>query len=362
MRYFEIGDIRIFLLFPFLHPIFCFIKSNLHIKINDFFPTYKNLPNSLISCCLVHISLLIQIFPEIISRIRQKRKNLDLIQRKIEKKKFVFSDINLLNYKAIGLIFLSNIFSFYPDFLLSYIASATQFYFYLARFSLLFFSAIQSYFVLNMKIYSHQQISMIIMFCGTLFFILITKSYMEFGLIEFLFQIILNFLITLSLCINKFILEIYYISPFMILFIQGIFGIILDFLIIFILNKLDTLIISDFSFFLKNVNILNLLMYSFFYSLTEIFILLTNFYFSPTMVLVSDYISAFALELYRDNKWYKIIGYFILLVGCFVYNEIIIINFCNLNKFTKREISRRSIKESHIQPFTEEESLSENDN
>ncbi len=362
MRYFEIGDIRIFLLFPFLHPIFCFIKSNLHIKINDFFPTYKNLPNSLISCCLVHISLLIQIFPEIISRIRQKRKNLDLIQRKIEKKKFVFSDINLLNYKAIGLIFLSNIFSFYPDFLLSYIASATQFYFYLARFSLLFFSAIQSYFVLNMKIYSHQQISMIIMFCGTLFFILITKSYMEFGLIEFLFQIILDFLITLSLCINKYILEVYYISPFMILFIEGIFGIILDFLIIFILNKLDILIISDFSFFLKNVNILNLLMYSFFYSLTEIFILLTNFYFSPTMVLVSDYISAFALELYRDNKWYKIIGYFILLVGCFVYNEIIIINFCNLNKFTKREISRRSIKESHIQPFTEEESLSENDN
>ncbi len=362
MRYFEIGDIRIFLLFPFLHPIFCFIKSNLHIKINDFFPTYKNLPNSLISCCLVHISLLIQIFPEIISRIRQKRKNLDLIQRKIEKKKFVFSDINLLNYKAIGLIFLSNIFSFYPDFLFSYIASATQFYFYLARFSLLFFSAIQSYFVLNMKIYSHQQISMIIMFCGTLFFILITKSYMEFGLIEFLFQIILDFLITLSLCINKYILEVYYISPFMILFIEGIFGIILDFLIIFILNKLDILIISDFSFFLKNVNILNLLMYSFFYSLTEIFILLTNFYFSPTMVLVSDYISAFALELYRDNKWYKIIGYFILLVGCFVYNEIIIINFCNLNKFTKREISRRSIKESHIQPFTEEESLSENDN
>ena len=361
MRYLEIGEIRIFLLFPFLHPIFCFIKSNFELKIKAFFPTYKNLPNSLIDCCLTHISLLIQIFPEIISRIRQKRKNLDLIQRKIEKKKFIFSDINLLNYKAIGLIFISNLFFFYPGFLESYIAKDTQFYFYLARFSLLFFSATQCYFVLNMKIYSHQQISMIIMFCGTLFFILITKSYKEFGLIEFLFQIMLDFLVALSLCIDKYILEVYYISPFMILFIQGIFGIILDFLIIFILNKLDVLILSDFSFYLKNVNILNILMYSFFYSLTKIFILLTNFYFSPTMVSVSDYISAFALDLYSYNKWYKIIGYFILLVGCFVYNEIIIINFCDLNKFTKREISRRSIKESQIKPFTEEESLSESD-
>jgi len=357
MKYIEPGILRIFLLFPFLHPIFCFIKSLLASKIG--METEDNLQNSLAITIIQHIGLILHIIPEIISRIRQKRENLDIIERSIDKDKFIFSNLNFFDFKVIGLIFISNIFNFYPEMLELYIKNNEKIYFYLDRFLLIFFTAIESYFILNIQIFIHQYLAMIIIFISTLFIIIFGKCYDEFQFIETVFQILTTIFVSLSIVIDKIILEVYFISPFMILFLQGVFGLTIDLFLLFIFVKIDLISMEQFFYFFQNVNIFIIIFYSLFFCFTLTFVLLTSFYFGPTMVCVSDFISAFALDIMIELKWYKIIGYIILIIGCFIYNEIIILNFFGLNKFTQKEIILRSQIEIK---FEDNESSSEDNN
>ena len=49
-------------------------------------------------------------------------------------------------------------------------------------------------------------------------------------------------------------------------------------------------------------------------------------------------------------KYCEIIGYFIIFIFALIYNEIIICNFCGLNKNTKKFICKRA-KEENINPI-----------
>ena len=46
-----------------------------------------------------------------------------------------------------------------------------------------------------------------------------------------------------------------------------------------------------------------------------------------------------------------LIGYCTVVFGCCVYNEIIIVNFCNLNSNTEREVTKRAISESSVEIY-----------
>ena len=88
----------------------------------------------------------------------------------------------------------------------------------------------------------------------------------------------------------------------------------------------------------------------------QFFTLLVIFYFSPILLMVTDIISPFLLwiALTIENKSsteileliLNPIGYVIVLFASLIYNEIIIFNFCGLNKNTKKFIEERLYKES----------------
>ena len=76
------------------------------------------------------------------------------------------------------------------------------------------------------------------------------------------------------------------------------------------------------------------------------FSLLTSFYFDPSFVLISYEFSKF-FQVLKDNpeKAYVVV-FFILQFFCLmIVLEIIELNFCGLNKNTKRNISQRGIDE-----------------
>jgi len=76
------------------------------------------------------------------------------------------------------------------------------------------------------------------------------------------------------------------------------------------------------------------------------FSLLTSFYFDPSFVLISYEFSKF-FQVLKDNpeKAYVIV-FFILQFFCLlIVLEIIELNFCGLNKNTKRNISQRGMSE-----------------
>ena len=77
------------------------------------------------------------------------------------------------------------------------------------------------------------------------------------------------------------------------------------------------------------------------------------FYFSPTLFMITDIISPFLswiiLSIINGEKFiniiFNIIGYSIVLFSSFIYNEIIIFNFFDLNKNTKKYLDERQREE-----------------
>ena len=108
--------------------------------------------------------------------------------------------------------------------------------------------------------------------------------------------------------------------------------------------------ILDFS---QTDNKLTAIMYLIFSSIFDIvlqaFTLLVIFYFSPILLMVTDIISPMLLWIVttiQDGQdipdvVLNPIGYLIVLFASLIYNEIIILNFCNLSKDTKKFVELR---------------------
>ena len=56
-----------------------------------------------------------------------------------------------------------------------------------------------------------------------------------------------------------------------------------------------------------------------------------------------------------SNKIFNGLGYFIILIVSLLYNQIIICNFCSLNKYTKKCLDKRQKEELELMKRTESE-------
>ena len=93
------------------------------------------------------------------------------------------------------------------------------------------------------------------------------------------------------------------------------------------------------------------------YSSTQYLVYMTVFYFSPMLFIITQVI--YPLLRYSTNmiegQDYKIFdlifnvaGYLILLFAILIYHETIILNFCKLNKDTKKFIEKRQKEEIYL--------------
>ena len=152
--------------------------------------------------------------------------------------------------------------------------------------------------------------------------------------------------------------EKYYLFPLKISLIIGILSIIIN----IIGFTIYCLIINDFRLFtdcldFSEKNKLVISIYFILYILISTAAFLTLFlsvyYFSPTLILVTNIISPLLLWIFKtiiegastiENILYPI-GYIITLFSTVIYNELIIFNCCNLNKDTKKYVNKRINKE-----------------
>ena len=88
----------------------------------------------------------------------------------------------------------------------------------------------------------------------------------------------------------------------------------------------------------------------------QILIFLVVYFFSPELYAISDIPSPlFTLIVNiikgKENNWLKIslyiFGYLIMIVGAFIYNEMIVCNFCRLNENTWKAIDKKATEESY---------------
>ena len=182
---------------------------------------------------------------------------------------------------------------------------------------------------------------------------------------------------SLYLILVKYLTHTYYISIYLCLLFIGIASTLIT-LIYFLVYSL--IVFNDLSFIIDSMDFSKaktgkmLPFYIFliyiFGAFLQTFSFLVIYYFSPTLLIVTDIISPLLLWIikiiFRGETYLNIIffgfGYSIALIASLIYNEIIICNFCNLNKYTKKYLEVRQKEEFTLLKRTELENSQMTDN
>lgn len=265
--------------------------------------------------------------------------------------KYIFSDIKYIEHLSGGLIVLTSCFR-------------------------LFICAICSYFILDIKIFERHQhfssaIIIIVSFIITLLsYFLEDKKNNE----NFFGKLALVALPEIVYCSMYIVGAIYLIKTqgnvYKLIFFNGLFGLIASVVLQFIISffncskdiqnlfvedfdickgKKYKTIIENFKSFKKFGGFLTLFLIIFnFLKILNIWLLI--YYFSVNHFAAIYTIPYILLYIFQENDFdyriYYIIGCFIIILMTLIYNEIIILNFCELNKNTKTEITKRANSET----------------
>ena len=229
------------------------------------------------------------------------------------------------------------------------------------RLYFIFFIPLFSKIILKENIYKHQYFSLLIAILGfILLSIPVCLELTKDDIISNILNLIDGFIYPLFIVIIKYVSEKYYLSPLKLSLLFGILATIIDCIgyIIYSLIKFHNFSYFndcfDFSQVENKLTIsIYLILYFLFLTILQLLILLAIFYFSPTLIMVTDIISPFLLWIAVSIEDGESIldsiinpcGYLIVLFGALIYNEIIIFNFCGLDKNTKKFVNQRLYQE-----------------
>ena len=227
----------------------------------------------------------------------------------------------------------------------------------------LFFITLINIFIFKKEIYRHQKLALLITAIG------IIPIYVSFGL--FLktdeYNIIYDvFLFIGSFCYSVYLVLIKYLTTtkrfavLRLLLYQGLlcfaYTIIL-YIVISLARKGDLTYLynifhcSETNYICVSFYYFKIIMYLILNTVLQALIFLVVYMFSPELFAISDIWSplfsfiALCIQI-KEDKWLKIfltvLGYLIIAVGAFIYNELIVCNFCKLNENTWKAIDRKA--------------------
>ena len=241
----------------------------------------------------------------------------------------------------------------------------------------LFFIPLFSKIILKDNIYKHQYFALIISIIGIIFLLIPVCLVLGTNdIVPNILNVINGIIYPLYLVIIKHLIEKYYISPLKISLIIGIISLFLNcigYIIYSLIEYNDLSLFKDIFDFSKEYNKLAISFYFIFYIVfrivDQLLILLALFYFPPTLLIITDMIDPFLswiIEIIKDggeipdDVLYPLV-YIIIIFSALIYNEIIIFNFCGLNKDTKKFVNQRLYKELEEIKNTHNELISNND-
>jgi hypothetical protein len=376
---FSFTTINKYFIFPFLCPIFCFL-ANLFLS---FISKDNGLNNKdFLFSLLIHLSYLGGGLLYFISSLRTKTEQtrneaITYRERSSSSIRYIFNDASNKNklYIFIILLIMSILL------VLSTISGlyTVDKYVFEERLYYLFFVPILSKIILKKGIFRHQLSSLFISFLGLIiffipFFIEIKNNdnSLKNIIIANIFTLIEAIFYSLYLVLTKYLMHSYYLSPFLCILLIGVIGFalnILGFVIFSIYEKNN--VFYDAFILLKDMELKYYILLFFIYIIIciyHIFIFLVIYYFSPILSCISDIVNplfSMIFEALMDNKYniihliVKSFGYILILFAAFIYNEIIILNFCGCNEYTAICIKERGNEELHSIRNSESDSQSE---
>ena len=234
------------------------------------------------------------------------------------------------------------------------------------RLYFLFFFCLINVFIFKKPIFSHQKFALGIGGIGMAIIFTIFFVYLNYDTYEYIYDVLLffgSFLYSLYLVLVKYMSEKRLYSPFLLLLLIGTISTIITVIgyIIYsaatvgdlryvtnIFNCRDDMYVCFGNFYDK------IIIYFLINAVLQILIYLVCYYFSPEVFAISDIISPYLSFLSKviegkEKTVLKIvlnsIGYIIIILCSFIYNEIIVCNFCNLNENTWKAIVKKANEE-----------------
>ena len=370
---FSLNKMNKYYLLPFLVPIVCYCTkfcsdplkndrgkiSNVNDVSNENLHTYVFLYQMINSTSIIFSGLLY--FISIIRRQTDNKANIGTLSERSNSSDYSFmakkNPNRLLEYSII--CFMSIIITLY-NVLKGY---GTGHKTLEKRLYFLFFFCLINIFLFKKPFYRHQKFALAIAFVGmvmifALFFIYLNKSNYDY-----IYDVLLffgSFLYSLYLVLVKYMSENKGYSPFLLLFLIGIISTaatVVGFLILSHVRLGNINYVSNIFHCRQDIFVCfgNLYGYIIGYFLInavlQILIFLVCYYFSPEVFAISDIISPFLSCITNIAKGkekivvkivFDIIGYIIITIGSFIYNEIIVCNFWDLNKNTWKSIVKKA--------------------
>ena len=342
----SIAKINKYFIFPFLSPIFIFIREVLLEKAKGKTSGVRKILQYEFNDGLMHSSCILLYLVECI-RTGKKKKIKNKFLRKISK----LSSHSISKNKCKIFFVILTIAIGYNNYISSKMLLKGKTIFEIRIYHVVF-NTIFCKIILGYEIYKHQLLSLILILIGWAFisvpiFVKLTIGDIYYNVLFFFGAIFYP----LYLVLLKYIIENYYISVYLDMFLIGI--------ILLIISSFLTIGNSfmNYSNFSDLFNIFDfakdkLLIFLAFASTIVKFIfciIIQNF--SPNIFVLTNVISSIITWIYnigykrKPDKTINIIflsiGYFIILISCLIYNEIIILNFCKLNENTNFNINER---------------------
>ncbi len=220
-------------------------------------------------------------------------------------------------------------------------------------------SQILSFFIylklFNYNLYKHHLIGIIL---SSISFILLLINLLFIEKINILvyFDSVLIFILTgISYIFQKYMIDIKYADRFIILFYKGLFSLIIIFISQIFYYIFDKNMLINFNKLFNNISCFGI--YFILILLYEIIIIMlikdTKNIIFFLLIVFSNFFSEVIFPIktkYKITTHNPIIYFFIHLInifGCLIFMEIIILNFCNLNKNIENEMIKRSIIEKY---------------
>ena len=385
----EFGILSYKLFILLLYPIFCqFSLYLLHDKTSALYNTFMGSINYL-SAGLIYLIVLNRsnITKKLTSKKNLKGKlvavNQIYIENKLIQKKRKIKEMFLI----FMLSFIFPIPLFIDSFAQNKIYSSLN-----CSIGVLFYILYNVFFsnlILNSKLYRHQIISLVILIFSLVIYLFIDFQTLKKNFDSFRFWIsIFYFIVTLGLHslfnnLTKIHLENYSENPYQLMFFIGLFSLILLiilnlFLYFFKIDILGDDAIKQILKLFSSKNILRFIFDIFVGFLWNVGIFLTVYYFTPCHLIISETFYEFLAKFIgwiigkneedkknTEDKWYFIMIYCILYCIMFfsslIYNEVVIIKFCSMQKNTYKYITlRQKLEFKDIQNSYEDELSSEN--
>ena len=230
------------------------------------------------------------------------------------------------------------------------------------RLYFLFFFCLINIFMFKKPIYSHQKFSLGIGFIGMAIIFTVFFFYLDYARYEYIYDVLLFFG---SFLYSLYLVETKYYSPFLLLLLIGTFSTVftvIGYIIYSFVTVNDLRYVTNIFHCRDDMYVCfgnyydKIICYFLINAVLQVLIFLVCYYFSPEVFAISDIISPYLSFISKviekkNNDILNIIlnsvGYIIIILCSFVYNEIIVCNFCGLNENTWKAIDQKA-KEDYM--------------